>query len=140
MSSFRRAAVFPRSVYPSHSFVPPSSRHFCLYSSFPRHSSPPFFPSSFCLFFFFYHFFTFILPSSLRSFLFRNFLPLNLASALSFSLFVCFSIESFLFFTGDRSEPVSAEVSFYSRGGSIPSSLKAHITATYLTNTGELSS
>ncbi|KAM7442291.1 Protein PTHB1 [Porites harrisoni] len=36
---------------------------------------------------------------------------------------------------GDRSEPVSAEVSFYSRGGSIPSSLKAHITATYLTNT-----
>ncbi|XP_068751344.1 protein PTHB1-like isoform X1 [Montipora capricornis] len=35
---------------------------------------------------------------------------------------------------GDRSEPVSAEVSFYSRGGSIPSSLKAQITATYLTN------
>ena len=99
------------------------------------------FPPLFCfVFFFFYHFFTFILPSSLHSFLFRNFLPLNLASALSFSLLVCLSIESFLFFTGDRSEPVSAEVSFYSRGGSIPSSLKAHITATYLTNTGQLSS
>ena len=42
-------------------------------------------------------------------------------------------------FSGDRSEPVSAEVSFYSRGGSIPCSLKAHITATYLTNTGEYS-
>ena len=139
MSSFHRAAVFPRSVYPLHSFIPPSSRHFCLYSSFPRHSSPPpfSFPPPFVSFF--YHFFTFILPSSLHSFLFRNFLPLDLASALSFSLLVCLSIESFLFFTGDRSEPVSAEVSFYSRGGSIPSSLKAHITATYLTNTGELS-
>ena len=99
----------------------------------PPFSFPPHFVS------FFYHFFTFILPSSLHSFLFRNFLPLDLASALSFSLLVCLSIESFLFFTGDRSEPVSAEVSFYSRGGSIPSSLKAHITATYLTNTGELS-
>jgi len=36
---------------------------------------------------------------------------------------------------GDRSEPVSAEVSFYSRGGSVPASLKAQITATYVTNT-----
>ncbi|XP_067018157.1 protein PTHB1-like [Acropora muricata] len=35
---------------------------------------------------------------------------------------------------GDRSEPVSAEVSFYSRGGSVPSSLKAQVTATYLAN------
>ena len=40
--------------------------------------------------------------------------------------------------SGDRSEPVSAEVSFYSRGGSVPASLKAQITATYVTNTGEL--
>ena len=30
MSSFRRAAVFLRSVYPSHSFIPPSSRHLSL--------------------------------------------------------------------------------------------------------------
>ena len=103
----------------------------------PLTAIPP--PISFPPLFFFFHFFTFILPFSLHSFLFRNFLPVNLASALSFSLLVCLSIESFLFFTGDRSEPVSAEVSFYSRGGSIPSSLKAHITATYLTNTGELS-
>ncbi|KAJ7390596.1 Protein PTHB1 [Desmophyllum pertusum] len=35
---------------------------------------------------------------------------------------------------GDRSEPVSAEISFYSRGGSIPCSLTAHVTATYVTN------
>ncbi|PFX24103.1 protein PTHB1-like [Stylophora pistillata] len=35
---------------------------------------------------------------------------------------------------GDRSEPVSAEISFYSRGGSVPCSLKAQVTATYVTN------
>lgn len=46
-------------------------------------------------------------------------------------LCVCF------FFSGDRSEPVSAEISFYSRGGSIPCSLKAQVTATYVTNSGE---
>lgn len=40
-------------------------------------------------------------------------------------------------FSGDRSEPVSAEISFYSRGGSIPCSLKAQVTATYVTNSGE---
>ena len=32
---------------------------------------------------------------------------------------------------------MSAEISFYSRGGSIPCSLKAQITATYVTNSGE---
>ena len=53
MSSFRRAAVFPRSVYLSHSFIPPSSRHFCLYSSFPRRSSPLSFPPLFVFVFFF---------------------------------------------------------------------------------------
>ena len=31
---------------------------------------------------------------------------------------------------------MSAEVSFYSRGGSVPSSLKAQVTATYLANSG----
>ena len=41
------------------------------------------------------------------------------------------------FFSGDRSEPVSAEISFYSRGGSVPCSLKAQVTATYVTNSGE---
>lgn len=43
-----------------------------------------------------------------------------------------------VFFSGDRSEPVSAEISFYSRGGSVPCSLKAQVTATYVTNSGEL--
>ena len=46
-------------------------------------------------------------------------------------LCVCF------FFSGDSSEPVSAEISFYSRGGFIPCSLKAQVTATYVTNSGE---
>lgn len=32
---------------------------------------------------------------------------------------------------------MSAEISFYSRGGSIPCSLKAQVTATYVTNSGE---
>ena len=49
----------------------------------------------------------------------------------------CKKVELYpVLFSGDRSEPVSAEVSFYSRGGSVPCSLKAHITATYLTNSG----
>ncbi|XP_032228416.1 protein PTHB1 isoform X2 [Nematostella vectensis] len=37
---------------------------------------------------------------------------------------------------GDRSEPVSAEVAFYTRGGSIPTTLNAQLTATY-TSTGD---
>ena len=42
-----------------------------------------------------------------------------------------------VYFSGDRSEPVSAEISFYSRGGSLPCSLKAQVTASYVTNSGE---